>query len=335
MVGRYNENIRAYIRGYFYGNEVWLFSVKGYEATSMAQIADAVGVRRASLYSHFHSKEEIMEQFHNPKLAALEFHKKLVKYLIKHEVFINAGADSIQKGNERSNDLLEKVQQMQELADRTMQATNVHVEENKKSMEQAIRELQTLTRIDDMASQILSITSQTNLLSLNASIEAARAGEAGKGFAVVAGEIGVLAGNSSETATQIQAICNETKDNIAHVRSCFDQVIAFLQEDVQSQFAAYAEETKEYYQSICEVQKIIAEIAESSGIFAETVLNIQTQIRAVSDTPEKQTVDTSQVLEKTKKTEEMTEQMTKIVNENRKNAKAISQIVERFSLTEE
>lgn len=243
--------------------------------------------------------------------------------------------ERIQKGNERSNDLLEKVQQMQELADRTMQATNVHVEENKKSMEQAIRELQTLTRIDDMASQILSITSQTNLLSLNASIEAARAGEAGKGFAVVAGEIGVLAGNSSETATQIQAICNETKDNIAHVRSCFDQVIAFLQEDVQSQFAAYAEETKEYYQSICEVQKIIAEIAESSGIFAETVLNIQTQIRAVSDTPEKQTVDTSQVLEKTKKTEEMTEQMTKIVNENRKNAKAISQIVERFSLTEE
>lgn len=243
--------------------------------------------------------------------------------------------ERIQKGNERSNDLLEKVQQMQELADRTMQATNVHVEENKKSMEQAIRELQTLTRIDDMASQILSITSQTNLLSLNASIEAARAGEAGKGFAVVAGEIGVLAGNSSETATQIQAICNETKDNIAHVRNCFDQVIAFLQEDVQSQFAAYAEETKEYYQSICEVQKIIAEIAESSGIFAETVLNIQTQIRAVSDTPEKQTVDTSQVLEKTKKTEEMTEQMTKIVNENRKNAKAISQIVERFSLTEE
>lgn len=49
-----------------------LFSVKGYEATSMAQISDAVGVRRASLYSHFHSKEEIMEQFHNPKLAALQ-----------------------------------------------------------------------------------------------------------------------------------------------------------------------------------------------------------------------------------------------------------------------
>ena len=56
MVERYNENIRAYIRGYFYGNEVWLFSVKGYEATSMAQISDAVGVRRASPVQSFSFK---------------------------------------------------------------------------------------------------------------------------------------------------------------------------------------------------------------------------------------------------------------------------------------
>ena len=72
-----------------------------------------------------------------------------------------------------------------------------------------LEELQSLMRIDEMASQILDITSQTNLLSLNASIEAARVGDAGKGFAVVAGEIGNLASNSSKTATDIQAICNE------------------------------------------------------------------------------------------------------------------------------
>lgn len=38
-----------------------LFSVKGYEATSISQIADAVGVRKASLYSHFSNKQDILD----------------------------------------------------------------------------------------------------------------------------------------------------------------------------------------------------------------------------------------------------------------------------------
>ena len=38
-----------------------LFSVQGYEATSVSQIADAVGIRKASMYSHFASKQEILD----------------------------------------------------------------------------------------------------------------------------------------------------------------------------------------------------------------------------------------------------------------------------------
>ena len=48
-----------------------LFSTQGFEATSISQIADAVGIRKASLYSHFENKqaildalvEEILEQY--------------------------------------------------------------------------------------------------------------------------------------------------------------------------------------------------------------------------------------------------------------------------------
>ena len=38
-----------------------LFSVKGFEATSLSMIADAVGIRKASLYSHFENKQAILD----------------------------------------------------------------------------------------------------------------------------------------------------------------------------------------------------------------------------------------------------------------------------------
>ena len=39
-----------------------LFSVQGFEATSISQIAGAVGIRKASLYSHFESKQAILDE---------------------------------------------------------------------------------------------------------------------------------------------------------------------------------------------------------------------------------------------------------------------------------
>ena len=38
-----------------------LFSVQGFEATSISRIANAVGIRKASLYSHFESKQAILD----------------------------------------------------------------------------------------------------------------------------------------------------------------------------------------------------------------------------------------------------------------------------------
>ena len=38
-----------------------LFSVQGFEATSISQITNAVGIRKASLYSHFENKQAILD----------------------------------------------------------------------------------------------------------------------------------------------------------------------------------------------------------------------------------------------------------------------------------
>ena len=51
-----------------------LFSVQGFEATSLSQIASAVGIRKASLYSHFESKQAILDALVKDILEQYEAH---------------------------------------------------------------------------------------------------------------------------------------------------------------------------------------------------------------------------------------------------------------------
>ena len=56
-----------------------LFSVQGFEATSISQIAGAVGIRKASLYSHFESKQAILDALVKDVLEQYSEHSIFVR----------------------------------------------------------------------------------------------------------------------------------------------------------------------------------------------------------------------------------------------------------------
>lgn len=79
-----------------------LFSVQGYEATSISQLADAVGIRKASLYSHFENKQAILDALIQTTLEEYE----------KHSIFAKADWDDPEFTKDKENITPEAAAQM-------------------------------------------------------------------------------------------------------------------------------------------------------------------------------------------------------------------------------
>ncbi len=75
------------------------FSVNGYEATSISHLADAVGIRKASLYSHFSGKQEILD-------SVIE---TVLKGYADHSIFANANWEDPEFTNDKASMTAEDV----------------------------------------------------------------------------------------------------------------------------------------------------------------------------------------------------------------------------------
>ncbi len=169
---------------------------------------------------------------------------------------IEGGARSLSDSSTAMNDISNKakddINAVFESSEQSVNAAN-DIANHMAELSAAINEVSEATKL------ISDISTQTNLLSLNASIEAARAGEAGKGFAVVAGEISSLANQSDEGVKKIDSVVNkvlELSNNSMQLTEQIKKIIANEQAMVKATQDSFIKLKGEIDNSIAQIDSI-------------------------------------------------------------------------------
>lgn len=172
--------------------------------------------------------------------------------------------------------ITEKVQTIYESAERDRTDAARQAAEMSKNMSERIERSKAVEHIDALTSEIINITDQTSLLSLNASIEAARAGEAGKGFAVVASEIGSLADNSARAAEGIQRVSQEVIHAVNELANESEQMIRFMNETAMAGYERLLDNSINY-------KNDVSRLSETMNGFADESIRLNNDIDSIKE----------------------------------------------------
>lgn len=240
-------------------------------------------------------------------------------------------AESVREGSKQSENILDAARSMEKKSTETLGDSRKNIADNKAAVQEVMDKLHTLSKINTFVNDILSIATQTKLLSLNASIEAARAGEQGKGFAVVATEIGTLASNTSAAAQQIQDITRLTNESIDETVRCFDNVNAYLENDITSKFEEFNTAAHNNNNVTSALIENFNQVSKNIEEFKKFMNELVSQMDDIRNLSEQNSAGIDNIVDKNENTSRIADDMVGAVNTNKDNAKALSDIIDKFT----
>ena len=290
----------------------------------------------------YHSSEELMDCVNDNSATTQELSATLESTNSSVE---NANAE-IQEISESLSVIVNKVHTSTEASDslirvaesmgqkiRTSQEDGVvAVKRTKQNLSEAIESLKSIQKVNEMADEIVKISSQTNLLSLNASIEAARAGEAGRGFAVVATEIGALAEQSQQTVSRIQSIIAESDRSIEHINESFAEVVKYLEEDVIRSYSEFVEGSQTYIEEVQKIKSLIFEINDAISALETSVRAISDSMGVVNESAQYNATGIQQIIDKNEGTTQVSVTISELSSQCNDISEKLAQLIRQFKV---
>ncbi|MBP7347338.1 MAG: methyl-accepting chemotaxis protein [Butyrivibrio sp.] len=240
--------------------------------------------------------------------------------------------DKAADGSKESEEIISRVNGIKNHLNDILKHTENVKDEISGKIEQALKDVTVVEKITDLTSAIMEISSQTNLLSLNASIEAARAGEAGRGFAVVATEIGSLANQSQQTVGEIQRITESVMTAVHNLSDSANAILEFVQKDVTEDLQLFSETTNDYIKDTGYYNNMIAEVKAVADELLGALENITESIDAVSKAAEEGAEGTTDIATRNTQINQYSQTVLEKVDKTKNVADTLNQEVSVFKI---